>query len=134
MRPPSSAIIASLKPSPSLPSRFVRRDLAVLEGEAHGVRAAQAHLVLVLADDEARRAALDDEARRGPCCPAADVRAQTTITPAYAPEVIHCLLPLSTQLSPLRTAVVRSAPGSEPACGSESANAPDHRLARGQPR
>ncbi len=38
--------------------------------------------------------------------------------------MIHCLLPLSTHLSPRRTAVVRMARGSEPACGSESANAP----------
>ena len=49
------------------------------------------------------RAALDDEAGEA-LVPRPDVRAHTTITPACAPEVIHCLLPLSTHWSPVRIA------------------------------
>ena len=56
--------------------------------------------------------------------PRPPVRAQTTITPAWSPEVIHCLAPLSTQPSPRRVARVSSADASLPAWGSESAKAP----------
>src|SRR5690606_25478014 len=52
------------------------------------------------------------------------VLAQTTMTPATSPLVIHCLAPLRTQRSPRRSAVVVIAAGSEPACGSERAKAP----------
>jgi hypothetical protein len=55
-------------------------------------------------------------------------RPQTTITPARSPEVIHCLLPFSTQPSPVRRARVSRAEASLPACGSESAKAPADRL------
>ena len=54
-----------------------------------------------------------------PLLPSTPVRAQTMITPARSPEVIHCLLPLITYSLPSRRAVVRSAAASEPACGSE---------------
>ena len=46
------------------------------------------------------------------------VRAQTTATSASEPFVIHIFVPLSTQSSPERLAVVRIEPGSEPASGS----------------
>src|SRR5207302_8399289 len=59
-----------------------------------------------------------------PLLPSLEVRAHTTSTPAYWPEVIHCLAPSSTQPLPARVAVVFSAPASEPACGSDKANAP----------
>ena len=52
------------------------------------------------------------------------VRAHTTITPAWAPLVIHCFCPSRIQWSPSRVAVVRIEPGSLPASGSESAKAP----------
>ena len=49
--------------------------------------------------------------------------------------MIQFFWPLMTQSSPSRTAVVRIAAGSEPASGSESANAGDHspEAQRGQP-
>ena len=43
------------------PEPLVEGHLHVLERQRHGVRAAQAHLVLCLADHEARRSALEDE-------------------------------------------------------------------------
>ena len=52
------------------------------------------------------------------------MRAHTTNTPACAPLVIHCLAPSMIQSLPSRRAVVRMPPGSLPASGSESANAP----------
>src|SRR5205807_9973944 len=54
-----------------------------------------------------------------PLLPSTLVRAQTMITPARSPEVIHCFLPLITYSLPSRRAVVRSAAASEPAFGSE---------------
>ena len=52
------------------------------------------------------------------------MRAQTTITPACAPLVIHCFSPSSRKPSATRVACVRIAPGSLPAPGSVSAKAP----------
>ena len=46
------------------------------------------------------------------------VRAQTTATSASEPFVIHIFVPLSTQSSPSRRALVRIDAGSEPASGS----------------
>ena len=55
------------------------------------------------------------------------VRAKTRNVPAWLPFVIHCLAPLSLQPSPSGTALVRSAPASDPEPGSVSANAPSTR-------
>jgi hypothetical protein len=52
------------------------------------------------------------------------VRAQTMITPARSPLVIHCLEPFSTQRPPRRSARVLIELGSLPACGSERPNEP----------
>ena len=52
------------------------------------------------------------------------VLAQTTATSAIEPLVIHILVPLSTQPSPLRVAAVRIAVGSLPASGSVSPKQP----------
>ena len=57
------------------------------------------------------------------CC-VLSVFAQTTITPARSPEVIHCLPPSSTKPPSSRVAVVAMLPGSLPAPASDSANAP----------
>jgi hypothetical protein len=50
--------------------------------------------------------------------PASPVCAHTTATSAIEPLVIHILVPLRTQSSPSRRAVVRMPPGSEPKSGS----------------
>ena len=52
------------------------------------------------------------------------VRAKSSTVPAKPPFVIHCFEPVIDQPSPVATAAVRSAPASEPASGSVSANAP----------
>src|SRR5438874_2337435 len=57
-----------------------------------------------------------------PRAPGSPVRAQTVMTPARSPEVIHCLLPLITHESPSRRALVRRAAASDPECGSDSPN------------
>ena len=59
-----------------------------------------------------------------PRVPAPPVRAQTTITPARSPLVIHCFSPVSTQPSASRSARVTMAPGSLPAPVSLNANEP----------
>jgi len=46
------------------------------------------------------------------------VTANTIAMSAVLPEVMNCLTPLSTKLSPTRSARVVIAPASEPACGS----------------
>ena len=48
----------------------------------------------------------------------------TIMRSAVPPLVTHAFVPFSTQSSPSRTAWVRSAAASEPASGSDSANAP----------
>ena len=55
IRPLSRALIATRKPSPSAPSWFSIGTRHVLEDELRRVGGAQAHLVLVLGDREARR-------------------------------------------------------------------------------
>ena len=55
--------MAIRKPSPSAPSSWFGRHAQVLERERDGLGPAQAHLVLGLAEHEARRALLDDERR-----------------------------------------------------------------------
>ena len=52
------------------------------------------------------------------------VRAKRMNVPAKRPFVIHCFAPVMRQPSPSASARVRSAPASEPASGSVSANAP----------
>ncbi len=55
---------------------------------------------------------------------ASEVRAQTMNRPASVPDVIHSLEPSITQPLSVRVALVRMPPGSLPAPGSDSANAP----------
>ncbi|MCY1465185.1 hypothetical protein D9M71_832970 [compost metagenome] len=52
------------------------------------------------------------------------VAANTTATPARWPEVMNCLLPLSTQPLSVKRARVRRLWASEPACGSVRQKAP----------
>ena len=52
------------------------------------------------------------------------VRAMARMTSPLVPLDTHALVPLKIQSSPSRTACVRSDAASEPASGSESANAP----------
>src|SRR6266498_2894998 len=61
-----------------------------------------------------------------PRAPSVDssVRAKRRNVPAKRPFVIHCFAPVIAQPSPAGSALVRSAPASEPASGSVSANAP----------
>ena len=55
---------------------------------------------------------------RKPLISPSSVRAQTTATSAIVPFVIHIFDPLRIQSEPLRFAVVRIEPGSDPASGS----------------
>ena len=57
------------------------------------------------------------------------VTAKTIATSAVLPDVMNCLTPSITQSLPSRTATVRSAAASEPACGSVRQNAPSLRPA-----
>ena len=117
-RPESSPLSAIEKPRPSCPNM-----------ELSGTRRSSKARDTVL---EARRPILSSclptwrpllppSTRKAliPLVPGSPVRAQTMITPARSPEVIHCLLPSITYPAPSRRAVVRSAPASEPAWGSE---------------
>ena len=52
------------------------------------------------------------------------MRAKSSTVPPKPPFVIHCFVPVIVQPSSSATAAVRSAPASEPASGSVSANAP----------
>ena len=61
MRPPSSARMATLNPSPSAPEAVRRGHPAPLEDELGRVRGAEPELVLHLGDEESRRALLDQE-------------------------------------------------------------------------
>ena len=56
--------------------------------------------------------------------PGESVRAITMSTSASLPLVTHAFVPFSTQQSPSRTACEVSDAASDPASGSESANAP----------
>ena len=102
------------------PDDPVAGDAAVLEVQLGGRRAADAELLLVGADDEARVVLVDHEgADRGPL--EGSVTAMTVYHVDQPPLVIQHLLPLRTQSSPSRTAAVVIAPASEPASRSLSA-------------
>ena len=81
---------------------------------------------------EARRAVLDDERRDSlaASAPSASVRARTTQKPPTDPCVMNAFVPLRTQPSPSRRAVVRSAAESLPLPGSVSAHAASQRRSR----
>ena len=82
---------------PALAHELVLGDAAVLHEDLDGLRAAQPHLVLLLADPVARGPLLDDERGDAPCpCPVS-VTAVITSVPATAPLVIQVLAPLRTQ-------------------------------------
>ena len=99
----------------------------VLEDHVAGVRAALAHLLVGLAERDARRAALDDERRDAAArpCRAGSVRAISVKMPACGALVMKRLVPLSdVVVAVARARVVRSDAASEPASGSVSANEP----------
>src|SRR6266481_6103777 len=125
-RPESSALSAIGKPRPSGPSM-------ALSGTRRSSKARETVL-------EARRPILSSclptwrpllppSTRKAliPLVPGSPVRAQTMITPARSPEVIHCLLPLITYSAPSRRAVVRSGPAADDGLGHQVVHRHRHR-------
>ena len=99
-----------------------RRHAAVLEDDLARLAGPHAELVFLLAGAKPWRAALDDERGDARDCPCARfVTAMTTMRSPSAPWVMNCFVPLITQLSPSRVAVVRIAAASLPDEASVSA-------------
>jgi hypothetical protein len=122
MRPPSSAIMAILKPPFSWPR-------SASAGTRHPSNSSgtvfDARIPILSSGRPTFRPFVPPSTRKHEMPFAAvsggDVRAHTMKTPAYDPPVIHCFAPSMTHSSPSRRAVVRMAPGSLPASGSLSA-------------
>ena len=123
MRPPSRAIIAILKPPPSSPSRALSgtKQRSSVRGTVLEARSPILSSALPGFIPGFPRSTRKQEIPRVPAPP---VRAQTTNTPAWAPEVIHCFCPSSRYPPSTLVAVVLMPPGSLPASGSLRAKAP----------
>ncbi len=123
-RPPSSAVMATLKPPPGSPSRFSAgtsqssndsdtvfdERMPILSSSRPTLNPGRSGVIT----------SVDSPRVPGP----SPVRANRMITLAKPPEVIHIFSPFTTKRSPRRSARVFMAPGSEPAPASLSANEP----------
>ena len=126
IRPPSSVAIATRKP------RFSSCSRRSAPTNAPSRRMSAVDELLRPSFSSSRVTSTSAPSTRNALTPFApsvegSVRAKTRNVPAWLPFVIHCLAPLSLQPSPSGTALVRSAPASDPEPGSVSANAPSTR-------
>jgi hypothetical protein len=124
IRPPSRAASATRRPWPSSPSTAVAGT-----SQSSNVRETvlEERSPIFSSCRPTESPGLPPSTRKAvmPRLPAPmSVRAQTMITPARSPLVIHCFVPFSTQRSPRRSARVVMELGSLPAWGSERPNAP----------
>ena len=124
IRPPSSVVIATLKPSPRLPSRFPfgTRQLSMMRLPVDEAR--MPSLSSFLPRENPGASVGTKKADRPLCFLSLSVVAMTTAACASCAFVIQALVPLSTHSSPSSVAVVFAAAASEPFPGSDSPKHP----------